>query len=189
MLPRMGVVTKRGDKGETGLLYGGRVPKDDLRVEAYGTIDEAVSALGLARALSAYPQVKEVVLRVQKELFALSAELAIDVERYDRFDAHFARVTGEQVEQLERSIQEVEAAVPMPPTFIVPGATPASAALDLARTIVRRAERRAVELKRRAMLTNGEIVRYMNRLSDLIYTLARYENKDADPEILVGRRA
>lgn len=185
----MSVVTKTGDKGETGLLYGGRVPKDDLRVEAYGTVDEAVSALGLARALSRYSRVKEAVLSVQKELFAVGAELATDVALYDKFDAHFKRVSAEQVNALERQITAIEGEIAMPPTFIVPGANPASAALDLARTIVRRAERRAVDLHRRGMVTNPEIIRFLNRLSDLVYTLARYENKDADPEVLVGRSA
>ena len=182
----MSVVTKTGDKGETGLLYGGRVPKNNLRVEAYGTVDEAVSALGLARSLSAYPRVKEALLAVQKELFTVGAELATDVEQYDKFDAHFSRVNAKQVEQLERLIQEIEAEVQMPPTFIVPGASAASATLDLGRTIVRRAERRAVDLLQMGLLKNPEIIRYLNRLSDLVYTLARYENKDTDPEVLVG---
>ncbi len=185
----MSIVTKHGDKGETGLLYGGRVPKNHPRVETYGTVDEAVSALGLARALSASSRVKEVLLAVQKELFILGAELATDTKEYDKFDSHFSRITAEQVEQLERSVQEIEAEISMPPTFIVPGATAASAALDLGRTIVRRAERRAVDLQRTGMLENPEIIRYLNRLSDLVYTLARYENKDADPEVLVGRKA
>lgn len=185
----MSIVTKTGDRGDTGLLYGGRVPKDDPRVEAYGTVDEAVSALGLARALSTFPRIKEAVLAVQKELFTVGAELATDVSQYEKFDAHFQRVTAAQVTRLEETIQAIEAEIPMPPTFIVPGATPASAALDLARTIVRRAERRAVDLQRHGMLVNMEIIRYLNRLSDMIYTLARYETKDAPPEVLVGRRA
>ncbi len=185
----MSVVTKTGDKGDTGLLYGGRVPKDDPRVEAYGTVDEAVSALGLARATSAYPRVKEVLLAVQMELFTVGAELATDISHYEKFDAHFQRVSAEQVERLDAHIDAVEGEIDMPPTFIVPGATPASAALDLGRTIIRRAERRAVDLQRHGLLSNPEIIRFLNRLSDLVYTLARYENKDADPEVLVGRRA
>ncbi len=180
----MSVVTKTGDKGETGLLYGGRVPKDDARVEAYGTIDEAVSALGLARALSKYPRVKETLLVVQKELFTVGAELATDVQHYEKFDAHFKRVSSAQVDALERLVHEIGDEIAMPPTFIIPGATPGGAALDLARTIVRRAERRAVELQRRKLLTNPEIIRYLNRLSDMVYTLARYESKDLGPEAL-----
>jgi len=185
----MGIVTKTGDTGETGLLYGGRVPKSDPRLEAYGTIDEAVSALGLARALSRYAKVKGWILRLQKELFAVAAELAIDVKEYGTFDKHFKRVSKEMVEGLERLIEEVEQEVAMPPTFIVPGATAASGALDLARTIVRRAERRIIELKGQGLVQNPEIIRYINRLSDTIYALARYENKETDPEILVGRRS
>ena len=130
----MSIVTKHGDKGDTGLLYGGRVPKNHPRVETYGTVDEAVSALGLARALSTSSRVKEVLLAVQKELFTLGAELATDVKEYDKFDSHFSRITAEQVEQLERSVKEIEEEISMPPTFIVPGATAASAALDLGRT-------------------------------------------------------
>ncbi|MBI3744508.1 MAG: cob(I)yrinic acid a,c-diamide adenosyltransferase [Chloroflexi bacterium] len=185
----MSIVTKGGDKGETGLLYGGRVSKSDARVEAYGTIDEAVAALGLARSLSTYPRVKETVLHVQKELFTLGAELAIDVREYATFDKHFKRVTPAMTDALESWIDRIEHEIAMPPTFIVPGATPASAALDLARTIVRRAERRVTALTEQGIVENREIVRYLNRLSDLIYTLARYETKDTDREILAGGRA
>ena len=183
----MSVVTKTGDTGETGLLYGGRVPKDDPRVEAYGTVDEAVSAMGLARALSLYPRVKHALLEVQRELFTVGAEMATDIHAYAKFDAHFKRVTAEQVDRLGGFIDDIEAEIAMPPTFIIPGATPGGAALDLARTIVRRAERRAVDLYRHGLLTNLEIIRYLNRLSDMVYTLARYENKDLAPELLVGR--
>lgn len=185
----MSVVTKTGDQGETGLLYGGRVPKDDPRVEAYGTVDETVAALGLARSFSRYPLVKATILEVQKELFTVGAELAIDVRDYASFDKHFKRVTAAMVDRLEALVKQLEGELAMPPTFIAPGANTASAALDLARTICRRAERRATGLKSAGLLENREIIRYLNRLSDLIYTLARYENKDADPEVLVGRRA
>ncbi|MCH8195177.1 MAG: cob(I)yrinic acid a,c-diamide adenosyltransferase [Chloroflexi bacterium] len=183
------IVTKTGDTGETGLLYGGRVPKDDPRVEAYGTIDEAVAVMGLARSLSSFQRVKETLLETQKQLFSVAAELAIDVAEYDKFDAHFSRVTPEMVDGLETRIAAIEAEVAMPPTFIVPGASPASGALDMARTVVRRAERRVAALKAAGLVRNGEILRYLNRLSDLVYTLARYENKDTDPEILAGGRA
>ncbi len=184
----MGIVTKRGDKGDTGLLYGGRVPKDDPRVEAYGTVDEAVSALGLARALSTHGKVKEIVLAVQKELFTLGAELATDVEFYDKFTSHFSPVTAQMVEKLETYIAELEKETQMPTMFVVPGASPASAALDLARTIIRRAERRAVGLKNAGLVKNQEIIRYLNRLSDLVYELGRYENKESGPEVPVGKR-
>lgn len=183
----MSIVTKTGDKGDTGLLYGGRVPKDDPRVEAYGTVDEAVSAMGLARSLSAYSRVKDILLATQKEMFTVGAELATDIQHYEKFDAHFKRVTAVQVDHLEQIIKDIEAEINMPPTFIVPGATPGAAALDLARTIVRRAERRAVDLQRNGMLSNIEIIRYLNRLSDMVYTLARYETRETGPEVLVGR--
>ncbi len=185
----MSVVTRTGDSGETGLLYGGRVPKDDARVEAYGAIDETVAALGLARALSTQPMVRERVLALQKELFTIGAELATDPAHYTAYDRHFSRVTADMTQGLHDAVDEIEAAIAMPPTFIVPGASPASAALDVARTLARRAERRAAALKRQGRLENTEILRYLNRLSDLIYTLARYECKDADPEVLAGGRA
>lgn len=184
----MSIVTKRGDDGDTGLLYGGRVSKNDPRVEAYGTVDEAVAALGLARALSSYGRVRETVLQVQKQLFAVAAELAIDVREYKKFDKHFSRVGPEMVQGLEHWISDIEQEIQMPPTFIVPGATAASAALDLARTVIRRAERRVAGLMEAGLVENPEVLRYLNRLSDLIYTLARYENRETDPEVLVGRR-
>lgn len=185
----MSIVTRTGDQGETGLLYGGRVSKDDQRVEAYGTVDEAVAALGLARALSAYPRVRQTLLDLQKQLFTVAAEMAIDIAEYPKFDKHFPRVTPEMVQRIEAMVHEIEAEIAMPPTFVVPGASAASGALDLARTVVRRAERRAITLRNAGLLTNAEILRYLNRASDLVYALARYENKDADPEILAGRRA
>lgn len=185
----MSVVTRTGDSGETGLLYGGRVAKDDARVEAYGAIDETVAALGLARALSTQTLVRERVVALQKELFTIGAELATDPAHYAAYDRHFSRVTPEMTQALHDAVDEIEDAIAMPPTFIVPGATPASAALDVARTQARRAERRAAVLKRQGRLENPEILRYLNRVSDLIYTLARYECKDADPELLAGGRA
>ncbi|MSQ25001.1 MAG: cob(I)yrinic acid a,c-diamide adenosyltransferase [Dehalococcoidia bacterium] len=183
----MSIVTKRGDTGETGLLYGGRVPKDDARVEAYGTVDEAVAALGLARSLSGQAMVRAALLALQQDLFVLAAEMAIDVKQYATFDKHFKRVTAAMVDRIGAQVLEIEAKIAMPPTFIVPGSSAGSAALDLARTIVRRAERRATGLQAAGLLTNGEIIRYLNRASDLVYSLARYETKDTDPEILAGR--
>ena len=179
-------VTKTGDTGETGLLYGGRVPKSDPRVEAYGTVDEAVSAIGLARAMAVKPLSREISLATQKELFTISAELATDPKRYDKFKQHFKTVSAAMVIGLEKSIARLERALNIPPSFVVPGATPSSGAFDLARTIVRRAERRVVGLKLEGLMTNPEIVRYLNRLSDLLYELARYEAKGLGREIPVS---
>jgi cob(I)alamin adenosyltransferase len=171
-------VTKTGDKGETGLLYGGRVSKTDPRVEAYGTVDEAVSALGLARALCTKPKVKELLLKVQKELYLVGGELATDPSQYEKLQQNFQTVTTAMVEGLEAAIKELEVLIQVPRSFVVPGATPGSAALDLARTVARRAERRIVGLKEAGLVTNPEVVRYVNRLSDLVYELARLEAKD-----------
>jgi cob(I)alamin adenosyltransferase len=160
-----------GDDGSTGLLGGGRVPKDDLRIEAYGTVDEASSALGLARSLSSSPEVRTIVEELQGGLYRLGAELATNPAEEGRF----ATTSAEDVAALERLMARLESEVAMPREFILPGTTPASGALDLARTIVRRAERRCVTLIREGGLHNPEVRRYLNRLSLLLFVLARYE--------------
>ena len=182
----MKIYTKRGDQGETGLLYGGRVPKTDPRCEAYGTTDEAVSALGLARALSQRPRVKDVLKQVQTELFTVGGELATDPGEYRKLEAHFSVVTAEMVVRLEEIIDELNEEVILPRAFIIPGASPASSALDLARSILRRAERRVVHLKEEGLLPNTQVLRYLNRLADLVFMLARYEDKDLPFEVLTG---
>jgi cob(I)alamin adenosyltransferase len=170
----MRVYTKRGDDGTTGLLYGGRVDKDDARTEAYGTTDEAVSVLGIARAsLADEPVWRDAVLRVQRELFVVGAQLATDVGQWDRLEAGVSRVTGEMVESLERDIDDLTDDHPLPGEFTVPGARAPGAAIDLARTIVRRAERQVVRLYRVQGLTDEVPLRYLNRLSDYLFVLAR----------------
>ncbi len=178
-MKKVRVYTRTGDRGDTGLLYGGRVPKSDPRVEAYGTIDESVSALGLGRALSRRRKVREIVHALQRELFTVGGEMATADEEYDKFVQHFGGVTAAMVERLEATIAELEREVEMPRVFIMPGDTPASGALDLARAIIRRAERRAMSLQQAGLTRNPEIVRYLNRLSSLVYLLARYEDKKA----------
>lgn len=176
------IVTRTGDSGETGLLYGGRVPKDDLHTEAYGALDEAVSALGLARALSGPDSPRqERLLALQRELFTVGAELATAPEERRRLVEHFPTVDASFVDRLEAEVHELEAKVPLPRSFVVPGGTPVAAALDLARAMVRRAERRAVALQRAGQLGNPEVLRYLNRLSDLLFMLAR------EAEAEVGR--
>jgi len=170
------IYTKKGDKGETSLLYGVRVAKSDLRCEAYGTIDEAVSALGLARSFC-QPEVKDVVFSLQQDLFVIGAELATPQERYPELVAKGKVVKPEMVQRLEDLIDDFEAKIDMPREFIIPGACVSSAALDVARTVLRRAERRTVALKEAGQLMNEEILKYLNRLSDLVFTLARYEEK------------
>lgn len=174
----MKTFNKKGDQGETSLLYGVRVAKSDPHCEAYGTIDEAVSALGLARHFCRQ-RTQDIVLSLQKDLFLLGAEMATPAESYSKLVARGSVVTASMVQRLEGLIDELEGEVNMPQAFVLPGACTASAALDLARSIIRRAERRAVALKEEGGLENEEVLRYLNRLADLVYTLARYEEGEA----------
>ena len=170
----MKTFNKRGDQGETSLLYGVRVAKSDARPEAYGTIDEAVSTLGLARSW-AQKRSQEIIYSLQRELFIVGAELATTAEHYEKLVSKGNVVTPKMVQHLEDLIDELEAEVEMPKAFIIPGGCPSSAALDMARAIVRRAERRAVSLRQANSLPNKEVLKYLNRMADLIFTLARYE--------------
>jgi cob(I)alamin adenosyltransferase len=176
------IVTRRGDKGETGLLYGGRVSKDDLHTEAYGSLDEAVSALGLARAAETDPSRAERILVLQRELFTVGAELATGLGERGKLEQHFPTVTGAMTDALEAEVHDLEQRVPLPRAFVVPGGSLPGAALDLARTLVRRAERRAVSLQRAGQLENTEVLRYLNRVSDLLFMLAREAEKGATTE-------
>ena len=170
----MKTFNKRGDQGETSLLYGVRVAKSDARPEAYGTIDEAVSTLGLARSWS-QKRVQDIIYSLQRELFIVGAEMATTTEHYEKLVSRGNVVTSQMVQRLEDLIDELEAEVEMPRAFVIPGACPSAAALDLARAIIRRAERRAVSLRQANSLPNEEVLKYLNRLADLIFTLARYE--------------
>ena len=160
-----------GDDGSTGLLGGGRARKDDPRIEAYGTVDEASSAIGLAKALSAHARVRAICEELQRGLYGLGAELATNPES----KVSFSSTTAAGVQRLEEFTAEVEKAVPMPDGFILPGTTPASAALDLARAVVRRAERRCVTLTREGGIQNPQVRRYLNRLGLVLFVLGRYE--------------
>ncbi|HXI81710.1 MAG TPA: cob(I)yrinic acid a,c-diamide adenosyltransferase [Verrucomicrobiae bacterium] len=191
------VATRRGDDGTTGLLFGGpRIAKDDLRTEAYGTIDEAVAALGLARAqlgvkdrlgtlAAGFGDLPEIILRLQRELFVAAAELATEPSAWDRQRDGVSRVTAAMVEGLDTILREAEAHIVMPTEFVVPGETPTSAALELARTIVRRAERRAVTLGSEGLIPGPHLLPYLNRLADLLWVLARAaeqaESRSAPP--------
>jgi len=176
-MPR--IYTKTGDDGTTGLLYGGRVAKDDPRTEAYGTCDEAVAALGLARASTTI--LNDVILRLQRELFVVGAELATDPAKRDSLKDGITRVTSSMVAALEALIDEYASNTSMPKEFVIPGEHLAAAALDLARAIVRRAERLAVGLQRGETAANPETIRYLNRLSDLLFVLARHEEGTFTP--------
>ena len=170
----MRIYTRKGDSGTTGLLFGGaRVAKDDLRVEAYGTTDEAVSALGLARASLPPGDLADLVVRLQRELFVVGAELATHVERRDRLTPLQTLVTRDMVSALEGDIDRLEAAHQMPAEFVLPGESVAGAALDVARASVRRAERRCVALAVAGGIPGSEVVPYMNRLADLLFVMAR----------------
>jgi len=187
-MPRKSIVTRRGDTGETSLLYGGRVKKTDPRTEAYGVVDEAISALGLARSLMRHGKRREIVQRIQSELFTVGAELATDKSEYAHMQEHFKVVTPELTRRVEREIRDLEARVRLPNAFAIPGGSPPGAALDLARTILRRAERRIVGLQQQGQLLNPEVLRYTNRLSDLVFMLARAE-EGAGLVPLTGARA
>jgi cob(I)alamin adenosyltransferase len=175
------IYTGTGDDGTTGLLYGGRVSKADPATEAYGTVDEAVAALGSARALMGDADVRGEVLGLQRELFVVGADLATNPNERDRLHAEVSLVTAEMAERLERRIDELVAAHPLPNAFVVPGANAASAALDVARSVVRRAERRCVEWRHAGGAVTDEVLRYLNRLSDLLFCLARREAGETEP--------
>ena len=165
------VTTGTGDTGYTGLLGEQRVPKYDPRPDTFGTVDEATCALGLARAMTSDPKVKEIIYQIQQELYMLMGELATTPENYEKMGLS---MTIEHVQHLEQVEEHLKREVEIPNKFIIPGDTPVGAALDLARAIIRRAERMAVKLLHDRVIQNGEVVRYLNRLSDLIFILARY---------------
>ncbi len=178
-MPR--IYTKTGDDGTTGLLFGGRVSKADLVPEACGSIDEAVAALGLARAQASDPGLSAELLGLQRELFVVGADLATNPDERERLERGVSKVTPEMAERLEARIDELVLAHPLPNAFIVPGANPAAACLDLARGVVRRAERRVVELRDTGAAVNEDVSRYLNRLSDLLFVLARVAAGEAEP--------
>jgi cob(I)alamin adenosyltransferase len=182
------IYTKKGDDGTTSLWYGGRVPKSDLRTEAYGAVDEAGSALGVARSMctSRDQEVASDILRVQTDLFVAGAELATAPDAADRLEDGVSRVTDEMVNALDAEIDRYMDRVSLPPKFVVPGGTALSAQLDVARAVIRRAERRVVALRDGDGLASEAVLRYLNRASDLAYAMARFADTD-DPEIFQGR--
>jgi cob(I)alamin adenosyltransferase len=174
------IYTRKGDTGTTGLLFGGdRISKADPRADAYGTVDEAVSALGLVRASigaatdRTEARLAELVLRIQRELFVLGSELATHTEKRGRLTDGVSRVTAAMVTSLEAEIDDLETLVEQPKEFVLPGETMTGAYLDLARTIVRRAERRCVGIADGGGLPDSHAVAYLNRLADLLFVMAR----------------
>jgi cob(I)alamin adenosyltransferase len=184
------IYTRKGDDGTTSLWYGGRVAKTDLRTDAYGSVDEAVAELGLARSLCGGEdsELAADILRLQGELFVAGAELATAPEASGRLEDGISRVTGEMVDALEPIIDRYMDRVDLPPKFVIPGGTSLSAQLDAARTAIRRAERRVVALRDADGLAAEEVLRYLNRASDLAYAMARFADVD-DPELFGGRDA
>jgi cob(I)alamin adenosyltransferase len=192
------VATGRGDDGTTGLLYGGRVRKDDPRTEAYGTVDEAVAALGLARAelgelaragsvpLGLEP-LADLLLGFQRHLFVVGAELATNPDAGDRGQDGVTRVSEAMLVEVETVLADEEGRITMPREFVVPGESRVSAALELARTVLRRAERRAITLRAEGVITGEWLVPYLNRLADLLWVLARAAEQAEDHAAMPAR--
>ncbi len=174
----MKIYTKTGDEGHTGLFGGGRVDKDHPRVEAYGDVDELNAFIGLARSIEMMPRIDEVLVPIQRDLFSIGALLATPDHDKMREQLQKARIDDERIAELERAIDDCERELEPLRSFIVPGGTPKSSALHVARTACRRAERRVVALNREVGLPEVAII-YLNRLSDLLFMLARVANHRA----------
>lgn len=183
------VYTKTGDDGSTGLLFGGRVSKASPVVEVCGTLDEAIAALGLARSLLEAGELERAVLDLQRGLFAAAAEVAANPRARDRLVPGISSVTAEMTAGIEREIDALLADHPLRPVFVVPGATSASAALDLARTVLRRAERRLVAGREDGLPLTAGLIAYVNRASDLAYVLARRAADGAEEPLSHPSRA
>jgi cob(I)alamin adenosyltransferase len=170
----MPITTKKGDKGFTSLLGGRRVPKFHLRPETYGTLDELNSFLGMARAVSKDRMVKETLLTIQNHLYLIGSELALSGK-----DRRLLKreITQKEADWLTGLSTDFEASLMPAPKFIIYGETYVSSILDVARAVSRRAERRVAEMKSKRMLSNPKILEYLNRLSDVLYLLARYEER------------
>ena len=170
------IYTRKGDDGSTGLLYGGRVGKDSSGPDAYGAVDEAVSMLGLARAEAERgSELDQILLRLQRELFVVGAELATDPANRTKLEPGVSLTTDDMVTALEPVIDDITARYDAPTEFVLPGENRIAAALDVARTVVRRAERQSVTAARDGWLPDSQVVPYLNRLADLVYTLARWQ--------------
>jgi cob(I)alamin adenosyltransferase len=174
--PQMKIYTKTGDAGDTGLFGGGRVPKSHPRVEAYGDVDELNAVLGLVRAAEPMPRIDEVIVPIQRDLFAIGALLATPDR--EKMQSHLtkARIDEDRIKDLEHAIDDGDAELEPLKSFIVPGGTQKAAVLHVARTVCRRAERRVVDLASHTEIPSLVVI-YLNRLSDLLFTLARVANK------------
>ena len=171
----MSIATRTGDNGSTGLMYNRRVSKCHPRVEAYGTVDELNAALGMARAATPHPFIRDSLLPIQKQLVTVMGELATAVDDLPRYTADgYPLVTASLTEDLDRLVNTLESQNITYKGWATPGATPDAAALDVARTTARRAERRVCALQEADQLRNPEIIVFLNRLSDLLWLMARW---------------
>lgn len=178
------IYTRTGDKGTTALAAGGRRPKHDLRIEAYGTVDETNACLGLVRLHTAGQEIDAMLGRIQNDLFDLGADLAT-VETDKPLPYEPLRITQGQVDRLEQEIDRLNAELSVLRSFVLPGGTPAAAALHLARTVCRRAERLVVELTEKPdEKVSPEAVKYLNRLSDFLFVASRYVNDKGALDVL-----
>jgi cob(I)alamin adenosyltransferase len=178
------IYTRTGDKGTTALAAGGRRPKHDLRIEAFGTVDETNACIGLVRLHTAGREIDAMLGRIQNDLFDLGADLAT-VETDKPLPYEPLRMTQAQVDRLEQEIDRLNAKLSVLRSFVLPGGTPAAAALHLARTVCRRAERRVVELMQRPdEKVSPESVKYLNRLSDVLVVASRYVNEKGALDVL-----
>ena len=180
------IYTRAGDKGKTGLLSGERIDKTDPRVEAYGTVDELGTFLGLAK-VHASERIAGYIHSIQQKLFLINAELATNPESLTSDDPlmHLERVSAEDVTYLEKIADDLSEELPLLTNFIVPGGTKASAFLHVCRTVCRRAERRVVEFSKQCHV-NEELIKYINRLSDLLFVMSRYVNQQ-DGDSIISR--
>ncbi|MHA2206344.1 MAG: cob(I)yrinic acid a,c-diamide adenosyltransferase [Candidatus Thorarchaeota archaeon] len=179
------IYTRKGDKGKTGLLTGERVEKDDTRIEAYGTVDELNSSLGIAKTHSC-ERISEFLIKIQQQIFYIAAELATPQASLDSVKG-IPRVGAEDVTRLEEIADEISNELPHLSNFVVPGGTSAASFLHLSRSICRRAERRVITFSKTEPV-NTEIIRYLNRLSDLLFVMTRYENiVEGDGDYLISR--
>ena len=179
----MKIYTRKGDDGTTGLWYGGRVAKFAGRPDAYGSVDEAASALGMCRAAAERgSEVYDDLLRMQHELFVAGAELATAPEAAERLEDGVSRITPAMVERLEADIDRYMERVDLPPKFVIPGGTELSARLDVARSTLRRAERRVIRVDG----VSDTLLAYLNRASDALFAMARFTD-EPDPELFQGR--
>ena len=177
--------TADGDQGDTGYLGKGRISKSSLRIEAVGNVDEATAAIGLARALSVGEKTQTILLTTQKQLYILMSELSASPETASKFD----KLDQSHIQWLEEHIKDVEDSIELPREFIIPGGTSASGALALARTIVRRAERRAVAMLEAELIHKSSLIAYLNRLSSLLFVLELYETVISGKTIQLTKEA